>query len=607
MFQTFHDTADPTKGRERVARLRARLSENGFVGFLVPRTDEFQNEYVPPGAERLAWLTGFSGSAGLAIILQEKAALFVDGRYTIQARDQVDTDIFEIQQIPEAKPFEWLAQNLTETDRFAYDPRLHTVAGVKRLETALEKSGAVPHATETNFIDEVWPDQPPAPSAPAVRHPTEYAGVEAGEKITNLQSALSETTANSVLLSSPESVCWTFNIRGADVAHTPLALCVAIIHRDARPELFLSPEKREGDVGEYLAEHADLFALEDLADRLDRLGAAGAKVQLDPDRASQWYVSRLESSGAEIVRGADPTLLPKARKNPAEIAGAKAAHIRDGGAVCRFLAWLENEAGDGSVDEIAAARKLEECRADTNELRDISFDTISGAGPNGAIVHYRVTEATNRNLEPGSLYLVDSGAQYLDGTTDITRTVAIGEPTVEMRRHFTLVLKGHIAIATARFPKGTRGQDLDPFARRALWAAGLDYDHGTGHGVGSFLSVHEGPQRISKLGPAALEPGMICSNEPGYYREDHYGIRIENLELVTEAAPIEGGEREMMGFESLTLAPIDLKLVDETMMTDDEIRWLDGYHKRVREEIGPALDGNCLAWLEGATRSIGRT
>lgn len=607
MFQTFHDTADPSKGRERVTHLRARLNESGYAGFLVPRTDEFQNEYVPPCAERLAWLTGFSGSAGLAIILADKAALFVDGRYTIQARDQVDTGVFEILQIPEAKPFEWLACNLSDADSFAYDPRLHAMSGVKRLEDALKTCGAALQAVETNLVDEIWSDRPAAPSAPAERHPIEFAGTEAGNKIADLQSSLSETPADATLLSSPESVCWTFNIRGADIAHTPLALCVAIIHRDVKPELFLSPEKREGDVGRYLTEHADLFGLEDLSDRLDRLGATGSKVQLDPDQASQWYVSRLESSGAEIVRKPDPTLLPKARKNPAEIAGAKAAHVRDGGAVCRFLAWLDETAGDGSVDEIAAARMLEQCRADTNKLRDISFDTISGAGPNGAIVHYRVTEATNRKIEPGSLYLVDSGAQYLDGTTDITRTVAIGEPTPDMRRHFTLVLKGHIAIATARFPKGTRGQDLDPYARRALWAAGLDYDHGTGHGVGSFLSVHEGPQRISKLGPAALEPGMICSNEPGYYREGHYGIRIENLELVTEPEAIEGGEREMMGFETLTLAPIDRKLVDTAIMTNDELRWLDDYHKRVRDEIGPELDGGSRAWLEGATRSIEQT
>ncbi len=607
MFQTFDNTADPTKGAERVASLRQELKDRGLVGFVVPRTDEYQNEYVPPSAERLAWLTGFSGSAGLAIIMAERAALFVDGRYTIQARDQVDGEIFEILQVPEAKPFEWLAKHMKSGDRFGYDPKLHTIDGVKRMQKAVDASGADLEAVDQNPIDAIWSDRPLPPSAKVRRHPIEFAGVEAGEKIAELQKAIKDADADAALLTSPESVCWALNIRGSDVAHTPLALCTAIINTDAKPELFVANNKLDDDVRDYLAGIIDIRDPGDMAMRLAELGADKARVQLDPGSSSHWYANQLEDAGAEIRHGNDPCVLPRARKNTAEIEGARSAHKRDGAAVCRFLCWLDANAGDGSVDEIAAARKLEGFRADTGKLHDISFDTISGAGSNGAIVHYRVTEATNRPLERGSLYLVDSGAQYLDGTTDITRTVAIGEPSAQMRRHFTLVLKGHIAVATARFPKGTRGQDLDPFARRALWAVGLDYDHGTGHGVGSFLSVHEGPQRISKLGPAPLEPGMICSNEPGFYSEGEYGIRIENLELVTAAEPIEGGDREMQGFETLTLAPIDLRLVEPEFLTADEITWLDTYHARVRAEIGPLLGTDETTWLEQATRSLANT
>ncbi len=604
MFQTFDSIADPTKGAERVASLRQEFAERGLIGFIVPRTDEYQNEYVPPSAERLAWLTGFSGSAGLAIVAAERAALFVDGRYTIQARDQVDGDLFEILQIPDAKPFEWLARQVKAGDRFGYDPRLHTVDGVKRMQKAVDASGAVLEAIDENPVDAIWSDRPPPPSAKVRPHPIEFAGVEASEKITELQNATKEADADAALLTSPESVCWALNIRGSDVAHTPLALCTAIIHADGKPELFVAGDKLDSAVRDYLTGIADVREPAEISERLTRLGADKARVQLDPGSSPHWYAEQLDDAGADIRHGTDPCVLPRARKNAAEIHGAKAAHKRDGGAVCRFLCWLDENARDGSVDEIAAARKLEGFRADTGELHDISFDTISGAGSNGAIVHYRVTEATNRQLDPGSLYLVDSGAQYLDGTTDITRTIAIGEPTPQMRRHFTLVLKGHIAVATARFPKGTRGQDLDPFARRALWAAGLDYDHGTGHGVGSFLSVHEGPQRISKLGPAPLEPGMICSNEPGFYREGEYGIRIENLELVTAASPIEGGDREMQGFETLTLAPIDRTLIEPDLLTADEVTWLDTYHARVRTEIGPLLDADAKTWLERATRRL---
>ena len=604
MFQTFDDIADPTKGPPRVARLRAELARRKLKGFLVPRADEHQGEYVPPHAERLAWLTGFSGSAGLAVVLADRAAVFVDGRYTLQVRDQVDTDLFETLQTPEHRPSKWLADALEEGDTVGYDPRLHSIKAIERLETALKPTGAVLAAQDSNPVDAIWEDQPPPPAEPVVPHPIALAGVPASEKIAEAQKTLREAKADAAVLTLPDSIAWLFNIRGGDVGHTPLPLSFALLPAEGRPALFIDPRKLSDNVRGHLAETVEIAAPEALEARLAEIGASGARVRLDAETASRWIGDTLKAAGAEIVEGQDPCVLPKARKNAAEIAGTRAAHLRDGAAVCRFLAWLDARGASGEIDEIAAAEQLETFRRETGALKDISFDTISGAGPNGAIVHYRVTQSTSRTLEPGSLYLVDSGAQYADGTTDITRTVAIGDPTDEMRRHFTLVLKGHIAIATARFPKGTRGQDLDPFARRALWAAGLDFDHGTGHGVGSYLSVHEGPQRISRLGTVPLEPGMIVSNEPGYYREGEYGIRIENLVLVTELAPVDGGDREMMAFETLTLAPIDRRLVDAGLLTAEETAWLDTYHARVQAEIGPSLDGDDADWLRAASRPL---
>ena len=415
---------------------------------------------------------------------------------------------------------------------------------------------------------------------------------------------LAKSGCDAAILTMPESIAWALNIRGADVAHAPLPSSFAILHAKARPQLFIAPEKLSRNVREVIAEAAEIHTPDQLAPALKALGKAKARVRLDPQWAARWFKDTLERAGAKIDRGADLCLLPKARKNRIEIAGARAAHERDGVAVCRFLAWLDANSPSGEVDEIQAAQRLEAMRAETGELRDLSFDTISGAGPNGAIVHYRVNRRTNRKLNTGELYLVDSGAQYLDGTTDITRTISIGAPTSEMKRHFTLVLKGHIAVATARFPEGTRGQDLDPFARTALWRAGLDFDHGTGHGVGSYLSVHEGPQRIAKLGSAALETGMICSNEPGYYREGEYGIRIENLVIVTPPAPVEGGEREMMGFETLTLAPIDKRLIEPALLSPAETAWLNAYHARLAAIIGPRLKEAEKAWLGEATAKL---
>lgn len=604
MFQTFEDTADSSKSRPRLAALRKELKRRKLAGFLIPRADEHQNEYVPPSAERLAWLTGFTGSAGMAVVLEKEAALFVDGRYTLQAPKQADTQIFEILQTPENRPGKWLKNHLEKGDVLGYDPRLHTIRGVERLEKAVTEAGAAIAPQDENLVDIIWTNRPAPPSAPVTLHPLEYAGVAASKKIAQVQKELRKGKAHACVLTLPESIAWLFNIRGADVPHTPLPLSFAIVPSKGKPQLFISPKRLSNSVRAALSKDADIRTPGELEDTLAELGASKAKVCLDPETAAQWFADRLTDTGAEIVHGTDPCLLPKAKKNKTEIAGARVAHRRDGAAMCRFLAWLDANAPSGKLDEIAAAEKLEAFRADTGKLKEISFDTISGAGANGAIVHYRVSKSSNAKLKPGSLYLVDSGAQYADGTTDITRTVAVEEPTEDMRKHYTLVLKGHIAVSTARFPKGTRGADLDPLAREALWKAGLDFDHGTGHGVGSYLSVHEGPQRISKLGTTELEPGIILSNEPGYYRKGEYGIRIENLVLVTPARKIKGGERPMMGFETLTLAPYDRRLIDVSLLTADEIRWVNAYHARVKKEIGPALKSKDKAWLGEATAPL---
>jgi Xaa-Pro aminopeptidase len=607
MFQTYDPPETRQSGAERVEKLRRLMVQRRLDAVLVPRADEHQGEYVPRCAERLQWLTGFSGSAGLAVVGRAGAALFVDGRYVVQAPAQVDTRTFEVLQIPQAKLDEWLTSHLKSGAVLGFDPKLHTAAMIEDLAKTLNSSGIKLKALAKNPVDRVWGRERPAPPKGAViPQAMKYAGKAAEQKIAELQAALRKEGEDAVILTLPDSIAWLFNIRGGDVAHNPVALAFALVPAaSGKPELFVDPAKIGPDAKAYLAPLAKVSEPAALERRLKTLKATGKRVRLDPATASSWFFRKLKGGKARIVRAPDPCLLPKARKNTAEIKGARVASKRDGAAVARFLAWLDREAPGGGLDEIAVSKRLETIRSETQTLKEISFDTISGAGPNGAIVHYRVTTASNRKLLPGELYLVDSGAQYLDGTTDITRTVAIGAPTREMRERFTLVLKGHIGIATARFPKGTRGIDLDPFARRALWEAGLDFDHGTGHGVGSYLSVHEGPQSISKRGMAVLEPGMIISNEPGYYKEGAYGIRIENLVLVTEPEKVAGGEREVMGFETLTLAPIDRRLVLPELLSAQELAWLDAYHARVRDIIGPELGPTDRAWLEAATAPIG--
>jgi Xaa-Pro aminopeptidase len=586
----------------RLAHLREELAAQGLGGFIVPRADEHQGEYVPPRGQRLAWLTGFTGSAGVAIVLRDRAALFVDGRYTLQAAAQVDTQSFEIHHLVDEPPARWIGMALTSGAVLGYDPWLHTPQEVERFRAAAEKAGASLCVVAKNPLDRVWSEQPAAPVAPVVPHDERFAGESSQSKRIRIGRGLSEEGAAAAVLTMPESVAWLLNIRGGDVPHTPLPLSFAILRRDGSVTLFIDRRKLAPGLDRHLGNGVTIMPPEGLGPALDALATEGGRVQVDPATAASWVFDRLEAAGAQIHRAADPCLLPKACKNSVELDGSRAAHRRDGAALTRFLAWLAGEAPKGGLAEIAASDRLEAIRREGEHFRDLSFATISGAGSNGAIVHYRAMPETEKRLEPGSLYLLDSGAQYLDGTTDVTRTVAIGEPTQEMRDRFTRVLKGHIALALAHFPKGTTGTQLDAFARRALWQKGLDYDHGTGHGVGSYLGVHEGPQRISKApNGQALLPGMIVSNEPGYYKTGAYGIRIENLVVVQ---PAEGAEREMLGFETLTLAPIDRNLIDTSLLEDDEIAWLDEYHKRVRETLTPVVDPATARWLAAATEPI---
>jgi Xaa-Pro aminopeptidase len=593
----------------RLGALRAELKRHGLAGFLVPRADEHQGEYVPPHAERLRWLTGFSGSAGLAVVLTEGAAIWVDGRYTLQVRDQTPAELFEYHHVTQSPPADWLARRLRPGDRLGYDPWLHTAEGVERLRAACARAGAELVACSTNLVDAVWLDRPGPPLAPVVPHDLAYAGRDASDKRREIARALEEARVDAVVLTAPDSIAWLLNVRGGDVRYTPLPLAFALAHRDGTVELFLDRRKVTPGLAEHLGPEVRLAEPGELGEALDRLAGARRRVQLDPASAAAWLFERLSAAGApaeSIVRAPDPCALPKACKNPVELAGARAVHQRDGAALCRFLAWIAEEAPGGRLTEVAVAERLDAFRAEQRLFQEPSFPTISGAGPNSAIVHYGATPATDRRLEAGILYLVDSGGQYLDGTTDVTRTVAIGPPTAEQRDRFTRVLRGHIALALARFPAGTSGAQLDAIARQPLWEAGLDYDHGTGHGVGSYLGVHEGPQGISKRPSAvALKPGMILSNEPGYYKAGAYGIRIESLVVVTPAESVTGGEQELLGFETLALAPIDLALVDSAALTGAERAWLDAYHARVRETIAPLVDARTAAWLERATRAVG--
>jgi Xaa-Pro aminopeptidase len=605
-FQSFEDKAERAASGPRLAALRTELARRGLTGFIVPRSDRHQNEYVPASEQRLAWLTGFTGSAGVAVVLMQRALLFVDGRYTLQAREQVDTSLFAIEHLVDTPPDRWIEENLAIGDRLGYDPWLHTVEGAERLGKACAAAGATLIAVEPDLIDAIWADRPAPPLGAVTVHDVRFAGEAAEDKLARIRAEVAKLRADALVVSDPHAVAWAFNIRGADVAHTPLPLAFAIVPQAGRPSLYVDGRKLSNDVRNRLEVLADVREPSDLAGALGALGRQKQTVRLDQATAADALARLITSHGGKVTRAPCPIALMKAVKNEIEIAGARAAHLRDGAAVTRFLAWFDREAPGGKLTEIEAVAALESFRRDTGLLKDISFPTIAGAGPDGAIVHYRVTTQSNRVIAPGELFLIDSGGQYEDGTTDITRTIAVGEPTAEMRDRFTRVLKGHIAIARAIFPEGTTGAQLDSFARQFLWAQGLDFDHGTGHGVGSYLSVHEAPARISKLGTTALKAGMILSNEPGYYKTGAYGIRIENLVLVIGAAAVPGAEKPLYAFETLTLAPIDRRLIVAEMLTPDEAAWLDGYHARVFEALSPLLDADSRAWLTAATRPLGR-
>ncbi|MCP3972629.1 MAG: aminopeptidase P family protein [Rhodobacteraceae bacterium] len=596
MFQTFDPTTTPDQGPPRLAALRAEMAREDLDGFLIPRADAHQGEYVAPRDDRLAWLTGFTGSAGFCTVLPDIAGVFVDGRYRVQVKAQVASDFTPVNW-PETKLGDWLVQQLPDGGTVGLDPWLHTAGEIATLEKRLDGSGIALRDTE-NLVDRIWPDQPPRPAEPVSKYPTELAGKGDETKRAEIAAALRAAGHKAAILTLPDSICWLLNIRGADILRIPVAQAFTILHDDGRMQLFSDPQKFQ-DLGPDPA--ITVAHWEDFAAALDQLTGP---VRIDKANAPLAVSRTLTAASVEIAYDDDPCILPKACKNATEIANTRAAHLRDAAAMCEFLAWLDATA-PGDLTEIAVVRKLEAFRRATNALQEISFDTICGSGPNGAIVHYRVTEQTDRRLTGGELLLVDSGGQYLDGTTDITRTIAIGQATDRQRSCFTRVLQGMVAISRARWPVGLTGRDLDPLARVALWRAGQDYDHGTGHGVGAYLSVHEGPQRISRVSDVKLQPGMILSNEPGYYREGEFGIRIENLVVVQQADAQPGGDdREMLDFETLTWVPIDLALVDPELLSADERDWLNRYHAAVRERVSDRLSQPARAWLERATRAV---
>ena len=600
-FQSFAEMGGPGPVALRVAQLRAALSSDGLDGFIVPRADEHQNEYVPAAAERLMWLTGFSGSAGLAIILKHKAAIFVDGRYATQAPQQVDTGIIDVRPIAQETPAAWLERCAIKGERIGYDPWLHTPEAVERFEGACAKVGAELVALAQNPIDAIWRNRPAPPLGAIRAHPKKYSGQSAAQKLARLRKAIDD--CDGLLISDPHGLAWLFNIRGADVDHTPLPLGFAFAPREGKPTIFLDGRKLSNAMRSELAELAEIEAPTRLLGFIDALGAQRRRIRFDAATAPSKLTQALKAAGGQPIVGPDPLALMKAVKNSAELKGARAAHLRDGVAMAQFLAWFAREAPKGELTEISAALALEAFRSRDGRLKDLSFPSISAAGPHAAIPHYRVSDASNLRIGKG-LFLIDSGAQYEDGTTDITRTVAVGRPSAEMRDRFTRVLKGHVAIAAAVFPVGTSGMQIDALARQALWQAGFDFEHGVGHGVGAYLGVHEGPQRIAKSGAATLAPGMILSNEPGYYAAGRYGIRIENL-IVVERRTIIGAERDMLGFATLSLAPIDLALVEPRLLSAYERNWLNAYHARVRREISPLVDAPTRRWLREATRRLG--
>jgi Xaa-Pro aminopeptidase len=603
-FQTFEETEGGVALTARLGAFREELARRKLTGFVVPRADQQQNEYVPPSEERLAWLTGFTGSAGMAVVLTKEAAVFVDGRYTLQAGKQVDRKAWQVEPLVDPPPEQWLTRHLAKGDRLGFDPWLHTSAAAERLAAACTKAGAELVAVDSNPVDAIWHERPAPPLGPVAIQGLQFSGEAEAEKLKRIRLEIAKLGVDALVLSDSHGVAWTFNIRGADVSHTPLPLSYALVPKEGRPTVFIDQRKLSNSSRDHLEHSADVEESDKLAPKLIELAKRGASIALDSATAADALSRLIKGAGGKPAPGSDPVTLLKAVKNITEIEGTRTAHHRDAVALTRFLAWVDREAPSGALTEIDAVEALETFRRRTGALKDVSFPTISGTGPNGAIVHYRVTRKSNRRIAPGDLLLIDSGAQYQDGTTDVTRTIAIGEATPEMRDRFTRVLRGHIAIARAVFPDGTTGAQLDSFARQFLWQAGLDFEHGTGHGVGSYLSVHEGPARISKLGTTPLKRGMILSNEPGYYKTDAYGIRIENLELVV-GADIKGSEKPVNAFETLTFAPIDRRLIDVKMLDAAELKWLNDYHADVAKIVRPQLDDNATKlWLDEATAEL---
>ena len=590
MFQTFEAQSSPDQGPPRLAALRAVMAQQAFDAFLVPRADAHQGEYVAPRDARLEWLTGFSGSAGFCVVLADDAGVFIDGRYRVQVRAQV-ADTFTPVHWPETQLADWLTAQMPNGGRLAYDPWLHTVSEIAGLRDKLSDFELVP---TDNLVDQIWDDQPAPPDAPFTAHTIEHAGETHDTKRGRLSKDLKESAA---ILTLPDSIAWLLNIRGTDIARNPVPQAFAVLYQDGRVDLFAAAGKAE-DIADHLGPDV---AIHDIGGFLPAIEAMQGKVLIDTRTCPDIVATTLKHSGCDVVQGQDPCILPKACKNATEIAGARSAHERDAVAMVRFLAWLDAEAPNGGLTEIDVVKALEGFRMQTNALRDISFETICGAGSNGAIVHYRVSEETNRPVAQGDLLLVDSGGQYVDGTTDITRTMAIGAPTDEQKTCYTRVLQGMIAVSRIRFPQGVGGQHLDALARAPLWMAGQDYDHGTGHGVGSYLSVHEGPQGISRRSEVPLQAGMILSNEPGYYREGAFGIRIENLIVVKDAPTLPGGDdRQMLAFETLTHVPFDRRLIETTLLTAAERDWIDRYHSDTLSLLAPRLDEQTREWLTTA-------
>ena len=594
-------TYDPSLHLET---LRARLRQTGYDGFLVPMADEYQSEYVPSSAQRICFLSGFTGSAGFIIVLHDTAVFFTDGRYALQGKQQLRGDLFQIYDSSDKTPSKWMEENIAAGSKIGYDAWLHTATEIENLRKILSRKKAELLPVDANPVDAIWTDRPPAPVTPVFAHALRYAGRDSADKRQAIANDLAQKNLSATIITDPASVAWLLNIRGNDVPNTPLPLSFAIIDSTAQVQWFVDIHKLTEGLGEHLGSDVSIQSIEHFLPALGRLASMPHPVRIDPDEASSRIVQHLKEANVRLDNGDDPCALPKACKNSIEVEGMRAAHQRDAVALIRFFCWMEKAQIDGTLTELSAEEKLSSFRGMHPLYRGPSFDTIAGVGGHGAIVHYRATPQTNRVLETGQIFLLDSGGQYLDGTTDVTRTVSLGIPSPEVRDRFTRVLKGHIALAAIRFPKGTTGGELDVLARQHLWAIGIDYNHGTGHGVGSYLGVHEGPQAISRRNKVALAPGMVISNEPGYYKAGEYGIRIENLQVVVSVPELETAERPMLGFESLTLVPIDRHLIDVDLLTSPERKWLNSYHARIRDTIRPRLDDEASQWLDVATAPI---